>query len=243
VEAEYLYATLLGRQLLPFGYTELSLVVLPLEEKTTGFGVVTKEMAYGKGHHGLYAWLARVEELWNAHKKSGNISSVYQWLDYVRKLTSQHPTGYHTVVYNRVGTNIASSVIASPLPKGVLATLGFVADVDTFYYQTKDDAEAHYLCAILNAPYVDEKIKPWQTRGQWGERDIVRRPFEVLPIPRFDPEDEKHRKLAELSKECHEKVRKLKLEGKSIGFLRNKVREHLAAELAEIDRLVKEILA
>jgi hypothetical protein len=102
--------------------------------------------------------------------------------------------------------------------------------------------EAHYLSAFLNAPYVDETIKPHQTRGQWGERDIHRRPFEVVPIPKFNPEDEKHQKLAELSRECHQKVARLALTGKSIGFLRNKVREHLSQELAEIDKLVRQIL-
>ena len=114
---------------------------------------------------------------------------------------------------------------------------------NTYYYETKDDIEAHYLCAFLNAPYVDEAIKPHQTRGQWGERDIHRRPFEYVPIPRFNPEDEKHQKLAELSKECHQKVKKLKLEGKNIGNLRGKVRRALADELAKIDKLVKDILS
>jgi hypothetical protein len=102
--------------------------------------------------------------------------------------------------------------------------------------------EAHYLCAFLNAPYVDDAIKPHQTRGQWGERDICRRPFEVVAIPKFDPADERHRKLAELSKECHKKVKQLELEGKNIGQLRGKVRKALANELAEIDGLVKSIL-
>jgi methylase of polypeptide subunit release factors len=242
VEAQYLYATILGRQLLPFGYTELSLVVLPMEDKPTGLSMVNKEMALGKGHPGLHEWLNQTENLWNTHKKAGNKSTVYQWLDYAGKLTAQHPTGYYTVVYNRAGTNLASCVISPPLSKAGLPVQGFVADVDTYYYQTKDDMEAHYLCACLNAPHVDETIKPHQTRGQWGERDIHRRPFEYVPIPKFNPNDEKHCKLAELSKECHEKVKKLKLEGKNIGFQRNKVREHLAAELAEIDRLVREIL-
>ena len=121
--------------------------------------------------------------------------------------------------------------------------MGFAADADTYYYQTKDDIEAHYLSAFLNAPYVDEAIKPHQTRGQWGERDIHRRPFEVMPIPKFDPKDKRHQKLAELSKECHQKVNQLTLEGKSIGFLRGKVRKALINELAEIDSVVKSILA
>lgn len=120
---------------------------------------------------------------------------------------------------------------------------GFIVDADTYYYQTKDDRESHYLCAFLNAPSVDEKIKPHQTRGQWGARHIHRRPFEVVPIPRFDLTNENHIKLADMSKECHLKVAELPLKGNSIGYLRNKVREHLKEELAEIDKLVKNILA
>jgi hypothetical protein len=243
VEAQYLYATILGRQLLPFGYTDLSLVVLPVEDKITGLSVVNKEMAFGKGHSGLYEWLNQVEKLWNTHKKTGNKSTIYQWLDYVGKLTSQHLTGYYTVQYNRAGTNLASCIISEYQQiNAVGLSSGFIVDTDMYYYQSKDEVEAHYLCAFLNAPYVDETIKPHQTRGQWGERDIHRRPFEYVPIPKFNPQDERHQKLAELSKECHQKVTKLVLIGKSIGFLRNKVREQLKAELAEIDKLVRAIL-
>jgi len=243
VEAQYLCATILGRQLLPFGYTELSLVVLPLEDKPNGLSMVNKEMALGKGHPGLYEWLNKGEALWIGGRKERSPVDTYSRLDYQHLLTCQHTTGYHTVVYNRAGTNLASCVISPPLSKTGLPVRGFAVDADTYYYQTKDDIEAHYLCAFLNAPHVDKTIKPYQTRGQWGERDIHRRPFEYVPIPKFDPKDEKHRKLAELSKECHEKVAKLALTGKSIGLLRNKVREHLKEELAEIDSLAKSILA
>jgi len=243
VEAQYLYATLLGRQLLPFGHTELSLVILPMEDKPRGLSMVNKEMALGKGHSGLHEWLSKVDKLWTERRKERSPEDTYSRLDYQRLLTSQHPTGYYTVMYNTAGTNLASCVISPALSKTALPVHGFAADADTYYHQTKDDMEAHYLCAFLNAPYVDETIKPYQTRGQWGARHIHRRPFEYVPIPRFDPEDEKHRKLATLSQACHRKVAKLSLTGKSIGFLRNKVREHLKEELAEINSLVKIILA
>jgi len=243
VEAQYLYATMLGRQLLPFGYTDLSLVVLPVEDKPAGLNMVNKEMALGKGHSGLHEWLSQAEALWTEKRKERSPESAYSRLDYQHLLASQHPTGYHTVVYNTAGTNLASCVISSPLSKTKLPVSGFAADADTYYYQTKDGMEAHYLCAFLNAPYVDETIKPYQTRGQWGARHIHRRPFEVVQIPRFNPRDERHQMLAKLSQECHWKVARLTLEGKSIGFLRGKVREALASELAEIDELVKGILS
>ncbi|MBA7700502.1 hypothetical protein ES703_109216 [subsurface metagenome] len=245
VEAQYLYATMTSRHLLPFGITSLSLVVLPLEDSPTGIRLVKKEAALAKGHSCLHGWLSQAEALWKERRKERSPVDVYSRLDYQRLLTSQHPTGYFTVLYSRMGTNLACAVMSSAAIPGVmgLAVTGFVTEWTSYFFQAKNEAEAHYLCAFLNSNHVDQAIKPYQTRGTWGERDISRTPFEVVAIPRFNPEDEKHQKLAELSKECHQKVAKLSLKGKSIGFLRNKVREYLKEKLAEIDELVKDVLS
>ncbi len=72
---------------------------------------------------------------------------------------------------------------------------------------------------------------------------MARRLLEAVPIPKFNPADKKHLRLAKLSQQCHEKIAQLALEGKSIGFLRNKVGQHLSAEIDEIDNLVKGILS
>ena len=245
VEAQYLYATMPSRQLLPFGVTSLSLVVLPLEDSPTGIRLVKKEAALAKGHSGLHGWLSQAEALWKERRKERSPVDVYSRLDYQHLLTSQHPTGYFTVLYSRMGTNLACAVMSSAaIPEVMgLAVTGFVTEWTSYFFQTKNETEAHYLCAFLNSNYVDQAIKPYQTRGTWGERDISRTPFEVVAIPRFNPEDERHQKLAELSEECHQKVAELSLKGKSIGFLRNRVREHLKEKLAEIDELVKDVLS
>jgi type I restriction-modification system DNA methylase subunit len=246
VEANFLYATLLSKHLLPFGYTKLDLVVLPVEISEMGVRLLNSQQALRDGYSGLHSWLSQVENLWERQKKRGTAMSPYTRLDYRQLLSSQRPTGYYNVLYGSAGTNIASCVvdtITGRLQAENLSTQGFFAEAKTFFYQTKDSKEAHYLCAFLNSRYVNEAIKPYQTKGAWGERDIQRRPFEVVPIPKFNPGDEKHLRLAKLSEECHQKVASLTLKGKSIGFLRNKVREHLSHELEEIDRLVKSILS
>jgi len=246
VEASFLYATLLGKHLLPFGYTRLDLVVLPLEISEIGVRMLNKQTALRDGYSGLHKWLSQVENLWQAKKKRTTKENVYQWLDYRRKLLSQHSSGYYNVLSGTSGTHIASCV-ANATSGGLEAegrsANGFFAEVETFFYQTKELNEAHYLCAILNSQYVDEAIKPYQTKGAWGERHIERRPFEALPIAKFDATDKNHLRLAELSQECHRKVAQLALEGKSIGSLRNKVRDYLSTELHEIDELVKDILS
>jgi hypothetical protein len=246
VEASFLYATLLGKHLLPFGYTRLDLVVLPLEISEMGIRMLNSQTALRDGYSGLYSWLRQVENLWQARKKKGTAMNPYTRLDYRRLLLSQHSSGYYNILYGSAGTHIASCVvntITSNLEAEGRATNGFFAEANTFFYQTKELTEAHYLCALLNSCYVDEAIKPYQTKGAWGERDIVRRPFEALPIPKFDTKDKRHLRLAELSQECHQKVAQLALEGKPIGFLRNKVREQLSPELDEIDKLVRSVLS
>jgi hypothetical protein len=246
VETSFLYATLLGKHLLPFGRTRLDLVILPVEISEMGMRMLNSQTALRDGYSGLHSWLSQVENLWESQKKRSTKENVYQWLDYRRKLLSQHSSGYYNVLLGTSGTHIASCVVdatTDSLGAESRSTHGFFAEVETFFYQTKELKEAHYLCALLNSKNVDEAIKPYQTKGAWGERHVERRPFEALPIPQFDAKDRRHLKLAELSRECHQKVAQLALEGKSIGFLRNKVRDYLSPELAEIDKLVKSVLS
>jgi len=246
VEASFLYATLLGKHLLPFGYTRLDLVLLPLEISEMGVRMLNKQTALRDGYSGLHKWLSQVENLWDAKKKKGTAMNPYTRLDYRRLLISQHSLGYYNVLLGTSGTHIASCIVdatANNLEAEGRFTHGFLADTKTFFYQTKESSEAHYLCALLNSQYVDEAIKQYQTKGAWGERDIYRRPFEALQIAKFDATDKNHLRLAELSQECHRKVAQLALEGKSIGSLRNKVRDYLSTELHEIDKLVKDILS
>jgi len=83
------------------------------------------------------------------------------------------------------------------------------------YYETDDELEAHYLCAMLNSDMVNKAIKPFQSKGLFGEGHIIRRPF-MLSIPRFDLNNSEHARLAELSMIRHEKVSKISLTKRSV---------------------------
>ena len=255
VEAPYLYATLLSDDLLPFGWRNLSLTVLPL----TDHRLLTPKEAIARGHTGLADWLAKAEILWEKNSKTNErIKSIYDRLDYGQCLTKQTPVGPYKLLYNTSGTHLCACVINTrAITDHTLHDLhpqGFVADTTTYWLETQSMEEAHYLCSILNSSFVDKCIKPFQTKGSFGsmsgkgERHIHRRPFEVLPIPVYDGGDERHRRLAELSRVCHEKVEAFvrslseKEVGQRIGTLRQKVREMLKAELQEIDELTGDLL-
>jgi len=87
---------------------------------------------------------------------------------------------------------------------------------------------------VLNSLVLDEAIKPLQTRGFFGERDIAKGPFR-LPIPCYDPSQSSHWRLAELGQECHQRIAevlpsllpKYKVSGHLLTWLREMVQDNL----------------
>ncbi|MCK4442902.1 MAG: hypothetical protein KAW09_00045, partial [Thermoplasmata archaeon] len=121
---------------------------------------------------------------------------------------------------------------------------GFVAESKTYRYETSNKNEALYLCSVLNSGVVDQAIKPLQTRGLWGERDIHKRPL-LLPFPRYDSSNSHHKELSRIAEKCVDISRKEidRLRSyKSIGKIRSQIRDALGPELAKIDELVLKIL-
>ncbi len=246
-EAKYLYASLLANNLIPFGCINFNLVVLPIEPYMGKSKIVDSKRALNLGDTGAHEWFGKSEMLWKESKKEGSSFTIYERLDFHKLLTCQQPKGLYNVVYNTSGTNLTASVIDTTGSVELIAegleTQGFIADAKTYIFQTDNEDEANYLCAVLNSDYVNAAIKPYQTKGTWGARDIHRRPFEVVPIPKFSSQDKKHLKLASLSKQCHAKVNgnKQGFIKKSIGRMRLDCRQLLKIELEQINKLVQEL--
>ncbi len=246
VESEFLFATLLSDDMLPFGYRQLSLVVLPL----SGSKLLSVNDAIRKGKTGLADWLRKANAIWLKHRKSQE--DLLDYLNWQGKLTAQSPTGVYKLVYKSRGTHLYACVVDTQDVSGWqvygLPVQGFIVDHACYWLETSSEDEVHYLCAILNAHCVDDAIKPFQTKGLLGERNIHRAPFEVLPIPLFSRHDKRHQRLAELSQACHEKVAQFvaganeKTLAQPIGRLRQQVRAMLANELSQINRLVAKLL-
>lgn len=252
VERKYLYATLLAADLLPFGHLAFRPVLLPVEPEENYYRLVDTVTARRTGLPHLAQWLETVEEQWQAkrgHNPGG--PSALEWLDYRGKLTGQNPQSSCRVVYNTSGTFLTAAVVKGghiPLgPKELHVTAeAYVADTKTYYYETNDEHEAHYLAAVLNAPAINRLIKPLQSRGSFGPRDIHKKVFE-LPIPRYDDRSDVHSLLAEIGRQCRDRVRTWLAERglsetRSIGRLRAKTRSLLDAELKGLNTLVATIL-
>jgi hypothetical protein len=257
IEAEFLYATLLSTDLLPFGHFGFRPVVLPLVEDPQGYRLWSAQQARAKGYLKLPVWLERAQLVWaRMRKEKAMKADVLSWLDYRNKLTDQSPKSRYVVIYPKSATSLCAAVVRSkPIAFRVgshkVGARGFLADYVTYYLETSDVDEAHYLCAVLNSPAVDALIKPMQARGLWGPRDITKKVWE-LPIPEYNRQNRNHLKLARIAEACEEKVKEMIAGLKelfkdvrgphAIGRARTAVREALKDELGEIDALVQDIL-
>jgi SAM-dependent methyltransferase len=250
IEADFIYATLLGGDLVPFGYTKMRPIVIPAEPGAGRFTLLNVKALRNRGAVGMASWLEKAQSSWEKHRtKKGEerFKQVIDRLNYQQLLTIQSPNRRYVVLYNTSGTNLVSCVVSKQsLPAfrvdgAKIAPKNFIAESTTYFYETDDEREAHYICAVLNAPAVNEAIKPLQPRGLWGERHIHRRPF-MLPIPRFDGSNPKHIRLAELSMSCHVKVASLNFTKTTPARAREEARRAVSKELAEIDKIVRELL-
>lgn len=252
VESRFLYRTITGSEVIPFGNLELQLVVLPIESIKTGYRIIKKQEAVRRGFTGLATWLTNSEKEWNTKRGEKAIKmDLYKQLDYQNKLTKQDPKIKFIVVYNASGTYLNACVLAQG--KDVLEfgeqKIEFgpvVVDCTTFLYQTNNEAEAYYLTSVLNSPILDRLLKPLQARGKFGPRHLHKKPLE-FPIPNYGKSNATHKRLSELGKECANKVipisRELSAKYKSIGKIRSEIRKALSTELQEIDILVEGLFA
>ena len=252
VENRFLYTTLLSTDLVPFGYMGYRLVVLPIEQEKDHYKLINAKEAHESGYLHLARWLKKAEEEWtNRRGAKAKQMNIYERLDRVHGLTQQNPQAKYRVIYNTSGTFLTSAMVKNePIKFEIdgqeIKAEGFLADTKTYYMETANSDEAYYLSVILNAPEINTLIKPMQSRGLWGPRDIHKKVLD-LPIPKFDDKNTIHLQLTKLGEGCHVKVKQWLADGgagniKSIGKLRSMVRKMLKDELSEIDVLVKQIL-
>lgn len=257
VESEFLYATLLSTDLVPFGHLEYRPVVLPLEKDGDHYRMIKAEEARSRGFLHLGTWLNAVENEWQTRRttKAANSTSL-DWLNWQSKLARQRAEVQYRVVYAMSGSYMCASVIQSnnlefDAGEQHIPAQGFITDYKSFFYETDDRQEAYYLAAVLNSPIVDEQLKPMQTRGLFGPRDICKKVLE-LPIPAFKADISEHQQLAALAEQCSVQVAhwignnaelaKQHNTPSRIGKLRTMIRNVLASELQAIDGLVRPLL-
>lgn len=250
VEADFIFATIIGIDLVSFGFVRLHPIVLPVERTRKNYRLLDVKELRTRGYTFMAKWLENAQKIWE-DKRTGKAKSLFprliERIDYQALLSNQDSKSRYNVIYNKFGKNLVSCVIDKRnLPlfnygNVEIAPVDFLAENATQVLATDDRAEAHYLCSILNSNAVNEKIKPYQPQGSFGERDITRLPFK-LPIPKFDKKVAVYKDLAKLSETAHSIIASTVFAKKGTSGLRAEARDALITDVKKIDKLVSNLL-
>lgn len=252
VESKFLFKVATGSELAPFCATTLPIAVLPIESDAGNYRIINSEEAQERGFTGLRNWLLEAEKVWETKRgEKADKMDLYAWLNYQNKLTGQSSRARYKVLYNHSGTYLVSCVLenkasTTKFDSSEIKLAGVITDVKAYGFDTSNFQEAMFVCAFLNAPIIDSLIKPMQSRGQWGARDIHKKVLE-LPIPKFDARDPRHIQLVGLAKEAQAKAEKLvpELETKYSGIakIRQLIKVQVVEEVLKIDKIVRDLLS
>jgi hypothetical protein len=246
VEKEFLFATALSDDILPFFVRGLTLTVLPLFIREDRYVMMNSGELLSEGFEAASDWVKRAEKIFTKGTKDPD-NSAEDYLNYQQKLTRQSAKTPFIVLYNKSGTNVCAGYITTADCDEVdgLKVQGFVAESVTYRIYTKTEDEALYLIGVLNSTVVNKAIKPYQTEGVYhGKRDIHRRPFEVCPIPEFDPENSFHKEIVKQSRSAKKIVEKWgpEMQG-GLANVREKTRTLVDDQIRKIDSLVESLFS
>ncbi|MFX0060982.1 MAG: hypothetical protein ACFFC7_02210 [Candidatus Hermodarchaeota archaeon] len=254
IEKTFIYATLLGQDIMPFCHLPFRIVLIPglLENNRIKLFWAVEDLER-LGSSSFLSYFKLAEQYWkNNRTKRCEKYRLSEWINYRQKLTKQiiRKAGFK-VLFISSAANLAACVIDQKQPiryevNGIgVEPQGFVVESKTYWFETDNENEAHYICAILNSPIIDQLIKPVQSRGLWGTRDIHKRPLSI-PFPLYNEKNKDHQNLARLAKACSKIVQnkrsKLINHSSSTGKRRIFTRKLLTSELQEIDSITKRIL-
>src|SRR6266571_1629326 len=196
VESLFIFATLMGGDILPFGHLPFRTVVLPVLASKE-YSVIPSQELGQLGFSHMRVWMAKAEAEWGRGRgPKAEKMSLLRRLDYQKGLTGQDPKARLLVMYNTSGRkNLSACVIEVPRKMVVrsngneFVATGFVAESSTYFAPVKSMAEGAYLTAFLNSSSTFEILRRIK-----AVRHVHKKVWE-LPLPRFNPRQADHAAL------------------------------------------------
>ncbi|MCX7684494.1 MAG: N-6 DNA methylase [Acetobacteraceae bacterium] len=193
VELPWLRPVVLGESLAPFRLLSTALAVLAVDDRGRPVGEARARI---EGSPGLAEWLRRTEALWAEHAARGRDGrpkmTLWDRLDFQCNFSRQFPIPPLRVVYAKAGTLMAACILQDGRA---------VVEHAAYWAPARDEEEARYLTALLNADSLREILSYMQPKGQGGARHFDNL-FWELPIPEFARREARHRRLVALAEKA-----------------------------------------
>jgi len=225
----FIWRTFLAENLAPFRVEGGTYMVLPYELSGGTPTLLRHEELKRRGFRSEASYFQSIFQLY------GSKPDIYERLDYQRGLTCQKRFNYYCV-YNHSGTNLCSAKLDGTAHRWAMYA-------KLYWFGTNTENEADYLVGILNSDRVNDAIKPFQSFGALGERDIHKLPLQ-LPIPRFDPLNVNHCHVAVLSNALSKEAASVSLEmpEHNVNTLRRLISNAIAPSMGALEAAVRRVI-
>lgn len=203
IENKFIYPGLRGADITRWGITS-NIFVLVLHDPDDPSQPFPEDLL--KIHYPLtYSYLIKFKKELLEREAYKKFHSEYARAFYAQFNISKDTFAIYKIVWKRMSNDIFATVVSE-----IKTPYGFKKAIPldtTSLFSTNTEAEAHYLCAIINSKPIRDFIKSFSSAGRgFGTPSVM----EHIRIPRFATENPLHQQLADISRKCHQ----LKLEGK-----------------------------
>jgi hypothetical protein len=237
VEGHYVYRVVKSTGLLPFAMFEHNLFFLPVETRDLQH---SDEMApLAATHHRILE-----DEYLDRIRDAAKLRSIMANIDYHSKLSNPKQLLRPKVVFTGIGSYLKAALVDSPC----------VVDTSLYYYTPATLDEAHYLLGVLNADCVSADLQLRGSTGAAGSlRNICKKGLDYA-FRRFDPAIPTHQAISAHARAMRLAVQHIiepfmvqwpdpamvspLVDAPSVANLIARVRDSLAREYKELDRLV-----
>jgi SAM-dependent methyltransferase len=228
VESEFIWPTIMGEHVIPFGILDPCEFVLPMTRTGDLLSPTSSQIDRWPG---LADWTRRADELWS-NNQDGKFTLMQQ-INHMKKLTQQAPIPSRRVVYAASGMHISAAVLSDPR---------VIVEHGAYWASVGSPDEANYLVGILNTPSLTELARPFMSYGK-DERHIDKNVWK-LPIPTFDPDNQIHQQIVVLSEKLGLEAAEQVFATKNFVTIRKSLRRYISESEAgkELDALVDALL-
>ena len=208
VAPKFLFRMVQSLNLLPFVCLEpYAPVALPARRHAAGAWELLDAAAIRTA--GFRQSALRFERINRALAEDQVVKPLFEKIDERNKLSMQiFPTGHHLVLTGAGGGVTCAATIPVDGHRDV------VIDQTLYWRCVASEEEAWYRVGLLNSEAITEAIRPFNPQGEFGARHLHTLPHRV--IPPFDPMNDDHQQITELTARLSERVRDLALNNAAI---------------------------
>ncbi len=195
IEPDLVYPLLRGREIKRWHSAPEAYILLVQD---TGTRAGHKENWMMVNQPNLYSYLKKFEDLLRSRSGYQRYFDTKKDAFYSIYNVSSFTLAKNKVVWKALTTDIAATVISVHHDNWFTQSKPVIPEHNTIFISTESEEEAHYLCSILNSNISNLVVRSHSSL--FYSASIL----EYLAIPRYDPSNALHLRLAALSLQAHE---------------------------------------